>query len=178
MSELIQASAPIIPVIDERLAYLPTAPREHKAKVEQYNELLEDIYQREVELSRIKSALVDMRDEIAEEARHLDGTSVLPRDAAAALEAAKSESESDEAENVLSDSSGSSADKARKNPNSIGKPSSAAKKTKGKFGRLGNRHSKVPDAQLDAEWDYKLELGRGGKKGRRGSEASETDMRV
>jgi len=32
-------TAPIIPVIDERLACPPTAPSDHKMKVEQYNEL-------------------------------------------------------------------------------------------------------------------------------------------
>jgi len=163
-------------VLQERLTFLASAPREHKAKVNEYNELLEDIYQREIELGRIKLALVDMRSEIVGEARHLEGTSVLPRDAAAALEAARSESESDEAENVLSDSSGSSEIKPWKATASApSKVGAAAKKTKGKFGRLGNRHSKVPDAQLDAEWDYKLELGPGGKKGRRGSNASETE---
>jgi hypothetical protein len=55
-------------------------------KVEKYNDMLEDIYQCEVELSNIKSTLLDMRDQIAA--------------------AGKSDSsESNEAEQVLFDSS-------------------------------------------------------------------------
>ena len=185
MDQSIQTAAPIIPVLDvsllapssyrhtdkngyplqERLNYIPNAPREHNAKIDQYNELLEDIYQREVELTRVKSALVDMRQELTDEVQHLSSTGVLPP--VVSVEA-RSESESDDAGSVLSDSSGSGS--ARRN--SIGKPFGKGKKVKGKFGRLGNRHSKVPDAQLDAEWDYELEIGRTGKKGRRGSDSS------
>jgi hypothetical protein len=131
MDQVPQATTPIIPVIDashhellslhslirsqiyfqERLAYLPEAPLDHKAKIDQYNELLEDVYQREVELSRFKSALTNMRQEITEEVVHLSSTGVLPPVASATpVEGSKSDSESD-AENVLSDStSGSTGD--------------------------------------------------------------------
>lgn len=178
-----QMAAPIIPVIDvcqlkpsyfgwwlikllqERLAYLPTAPNDHKVKVEKYNDLLEDIYQREVELSNIKSTLLDMRGQIAEEVRILRGTATVPP---ATLEAAgKSDSsESDEAEQVLSDSSsGAQRDAAP--------ATKVAKKIKTKT-KLGHRRSKVTDAQLSGEWDFQLELGKSSisKRGRRASDAS------
>jgi len=165
MEQIIQATAPIIPVIDERLAYVPEAPLQHKAKIDQYNDLLEDVYQREVELTRYKSALTNMRQEIAEEAFHLSSTGVLPPVASATpIEGARSDSESEEAENGMSDSSGSTGDsKARRN--SVGsRPhgKTGSKKAKRRF----TRNSKVPEAELDAEWDYQLELGRGsGRKG-------------
>jgi hypothetical protein len=139
-------------------------------KVEKYNDMLEDIYQREVELSNIKSTLLDMRDQIAEEARILDGTASVPP---ATLEAAgKSDSsESDEAEQVLSDSSsGAHAATVTK----------VAKKIKTKT-KLGHRRSKVTDAQLSGEWDFQLEFG--GKssisrRGRRPSDASDSGVRL
>ncbi|KIM41713.1 hypothetical protein M413DRAFT_71147 [Hebeloma cylindrosporum] len=169
-STMSQMAAPIIPVIDERLAYLPTAPNDHKVKVEKYNDLLEVIYQRELELTSIKSTLIDMRDQIAEEARILDGTASVPP---ATLEAAgKSDSsESDEAEHVLSDSSSG----ARRDAATAAK---VAKKTKTKT-KL-NRRSKAADAKLSGDWDYQLELGKGSisKRGRRPSDASDSDVRL
>jgi len=158
-------TAPIIPVIDERLACPPTAPSDHKMKVEQYNELLEDIYQREVELSNIKSTLIDMRNQIAQEASIFDGAAGVPP---ASLESTASDSsESDEAEPVLSDSSGGARRDATKK---------AAKKSK--KAKLGHRRSKVQDAQLSGEWDYNLELGKNSKRGRRASSASDSDIRL
>ncbi len=163
-----------VPFLQERLSYLPEAPHDHREKIDRYNELLEDVYQREVELTRFKSALLDMHQEITEEVQHLSSTGVLSP-ITTAIDAAKSESESEGAENVHSDSSGSSGDyKSRRN--SSGRPSvKGGKKIKRKFGRLGNRNSKVPEAQLDAEWDYRLDLG---KKGRRGSDVSVTNIPV
>ncbi|KAF9526007.1 hypothetical protein CPB83DRAFT_817612 [Crepidotus variabilis] len=179
MAHLIQTTSPIIPVIDERLNCLPAAPREHKAKVDQYNELLEVIYEREVELARIKSSLIDMHRDITEEVHHLENIGVLPPDSAAALGARSAVLDSDsEAENVLSDSSGSTGEGITK-IRTGSKPASgknATRKVKGKFGRLGGRHSKVPEAQLAAEWDEKLELGRGG--GNKGSREEYDDIRV
>lgn len=142
-------------------------------KVEKYNDLLEDIYQREVELSNIKSTLLDMRDQIAEEARILDGGASVPP---AKLEAAgKSDSsEGDETEQVLSDSSSG----ARRDAATATK---VAKKIKTKT-KLGHRRSKVTDAQLSGEWDYELELGGGKslitKRGRRPSDALGSGVRL
>lgn len=167
---------PAVPFsLQERLSYIPEAPHDHREKIDRYNELLEDVYQREVELTRFKSALLDMHQEIAEEVQHLSSTGVLSpitTTTITAIDAARSESES---ENVLSDSSGSSGDyKSRRN--SSGRPSvKGGKKIKRKFGRIGNRNSKVPEAQLDAEWDYRLDLG---KKGRRGSDVSATNIPI
>ncbi|KDR78378.1 hypothetical protein GALMADRAFT_245533 [Galerina marginata CBS 339.88] len=175
MAENFQTAAPIIPVIDERLECLPTAPRDHKVKVQQYNELLEDIYQREVELSNIKSTLVDMREQIAQEARILEGTNisglVQQVQASASHEASKSDSgDSSDAEHaVLSDSA--SSDKSRRDAVKLLKD---ARKSKAKA--KSSRRSKVPDAQLGGEWDYKLELGRGSlKRGQRASDAEDSD---
>ena len=154
--------------LQERLAYLPEAPTEHKAKIDQYNDLLEDIYQREVELTRFKSALTNMRQEISEEVLHLSSTGVLPPvPSATPVEgASKSDSES-EAENVLSDSTSGSLGDSKPF-----RPKTGSKKAKRKF----TRHSKVPEAQLDAEWDYQLKPS--GKQGRRGSVASERTMQI
>lgn len=131
-------------------------------KVDKYNELLEDIYQREVELTKIKSALVDLRSEIAEEARLLDSDET--RDASKGNE----EEEEEEAEQ-LSDSSGSKRDNLKK----------IYKKTKGKAkGHI--KRSKMADSELDAEWDYKLDLLRSEsvKKERRGSDGFEKEVEM
>ena len=128
-------------------------------KVDKYNELLEDIYQREVELARMKSALVDLREEIANESRLLDDTSDETHDAAKDNEEAEKEEE-EEAEQ-LSDSSSGKKDNLKK----------VYKKTKGKAkGHV--KRSKMADSELDAEWDYKLDLLRSEsvKKERRASE--------
>jgi len=162
MTESYQTSTPIIPVIDERLGYQASAPTDHKMKVDKYNELLEDIYQREVELTKIKSALVDLRSEIAEEAQHLDET----HDAAKGNDEAEEEEE--EAERH-SDSSNSKKDNLKK----------VYKKTKGKAkGHI--KRSKMADSELDAEWDYKLDLIRSEsvKKERRASEANEKEVEM
>jgi isoleucyl-tRNA synthetase len=164
-------TAPIIPVIDERLTCHPTAPSDHKMKVEQYNDLLEDIYQREVELSNIKSTLLDMRDQIAQEVRILNGSAGVPSATLEANAIKSDSSESDEAEQALSDSSsGARRDAMMKK---------GVKKTKAKA-KLGHRRSKVPDAQLSGEWDYRLELGRSSisKRGRRASGTSDSDVRL
>ena len=132
--------------------------------MDKYNELLEDIYQREVELTKIKSALVDLGSEIAEEAQHLDKTS----DGTVTPDAANGE-EAEEEEEAASDSSGSKKDNMKK----------IYKKTKGKAkGYI--RRSKMADSELDAEWDYKLDLIRSEpvKKERRASEANEKEVEM
>ncbi|KAF8797607.1 hypothetical protein BYT27DRAFT_7125228 [Phlegmacium glaucopus] len=166
MTESHQASSPIIPVIDERLAYQASAPADHKIKVDKYNELLEDIYQREVELTKIRSALVAMREEIAEETRILDGTNNETRDAV------KDEEEKDE------DDNGKEAEQLSDSSSEKGKKKNY-KKTKGK-GKGHIKRSKMADSELDAEWDYKLELIRSGsvKKERRASDASEKEVEM
>jgi hypothetical protein len=95
-----------------------------------------------------------MRSEIAEEARILDGTSQETRDAV------KEEEEEEDNNKELSDGSETSK-----------KDKKIYKKTKGKSkGHI--KRSKMADSELDAEWDYKLELIRNGSvKERRGSDA-------
>ena len=132
--------------------------------MDKYNELLEDIYQREVELTKIKSALVDLREEIAKEAGLLDKTSDETRDAAKGNEEVEEEEEEEEHH---SDSSSSKKDNLKK----------IYKKTKGKAkGHV--KRSKMADSELDAEWDYKLDLIRSEsvKKERRASEANEKEV--
>ncbi|KAH9476986.1 hypothetical protein JR316_0010902 [Psilocybe cubensis] len=162
MADLVQTQSisPIIPVTDERIECLPTAPKDYRLKVQQYNDLLEDIFQRELELSNIKSTLIDMREMLAQEARILDGTT--PLDAATKSDA----SDSDE---ILSDS-GSSSDKNGKPAD----PSRVKAVRKPKAKARGNRRSKVPDVQLGGEWDYNLEFSE--RKGRRASDASLEDV--
>ena len=135
--------------------------------MDKYNELLEDIYQREVELTKIKSALVDLRSEIAQEAQLFNKTSDETRDAAKGNEEAE-ENDDEEAEHH-SDSSSSKKDNLKK----------IYKKTKGKAkGHI--KRSKMADSELDAEWDYKLDLLRSesGKKERRASEANEKEVEM
>ena len=48
-------------------------------KVEKYNGMLEDVYQCEVKLTNITPTLLDMRDQIAEEARILAGSFLVQR---------------------------------------------------------------------------------------------------
>ena len=133
--------------------------------------MLEDIYQRELELNTIKLSLIDMREQIAQEARILEG--VNTNDLASHIHAASTHdtiksdsSDFSDAEQVLSDSS---SDKVGRSTAVTAVQKKVAKniKTKAK----GNRRSKVPDAQLGGDWDYKLELGRGSS-GRRASDAS------
>jgi hypothetical protein len=136
-------------------------------KVDKYNELLEDIFQREVELTKIKSALVDMREEIADEARLLDGTTSDGMHETVKDDEEVEEENGEEA-GQLSDSS--KKDNLRK---------TVYKKTKGKAkGHI--KRSKMADSELDAEWDYKLELLRSGsvKKERRASNVSEKEVEM
>lgn len=138
-------------------------------KVDKYNELLEDIYQREVELTKIKSALVDMREEIADEARLMDKTSDETRDAAKSNEEAEEEEEAEHHSDSSSGKSSSKKDNLKK----------IYKKTKGKSkGHI--KRSKMADSVLDAEWDLKLDLLRSEsvKKERRGSEANEKGVEM
>lgn len=133
-------------------------------KVDKYNELLEDIYQREVELTKVKSALVDLREEITE----FEGTQLLDKPTDETHDAAKGneEAEEEEAEHH-SDSSSSKREHLKK----------IYKKTKGKAkGHI--KRSKMADSELDAEWDYKLDLLRSesGKKERRASEGNEKEF--
>lgn len=165
MTESYQTSPPIVPVIDERLGYQASAPTDHKMKVDKYNELLEEIYQREAELTKIKSALVDMRSEIADEAQLLDKPSDDTGDAVKGNEEAEEDVE-EEAEHH-SDSSSSKKDNLKK----------IYKKTKGRAkGHI--KRSKMADSELDAQWDYKLDLLRNEpvKKERRASEANEKEV--
>ncbi|KAF4611647.1 hypothetical protein D9613_003827 [Agrocybe pediades] len=174
MAQNLQTISPIIPVTDERLNYPVSAPKDHKAKVERYNDMLEDIYQRELELNTIKLSLIDMREQIAQEARILEGVNTT--DIASQIQAAsthdvvRSDSSDSDAEQVLSDSSSSNGGRSTAVTAlaaQVQKKVAKNIKTKAK----GNRRSKVPDAQLGGDWDYKLELGRGSR-GRRASDAS------
>lgn len=100
-----------------------------------------------------------MRETIAQEARILAGAEVPEP-------APRSEAGSDiDAEHVLSDAG---SDKApRGTPGALKKTAKKDKKPK------GSRRTKVPDAQLDGDWDYKLDLAaRGANRGRRASDAA------
>ena len=103
-----------------------------------------------------------MDKEITEEARLLDGASDETPDAV------KGEEEEEEEENgkELSDNGSDKGPKDKK----------VYKKTKGKS-RAHIKRSKMVDSELDAEWDYKLDLMRGSaKKERRASDASEKEV--
>lgn len=185
MADITTQVAPIIPVIDvrrervlvisdallivsqERLAAPTTASPQHKAKVAEYNELLEVVYQRELELTGIKSTLAEMREMIAQEARIVDGTPTIAQEAGS-----KSDSESDiDAEHVLSDTSSEKAIKPfESSTTAVKKVAKKNKKPK------GSRRSKVPNVELGGDWDYQLE-GRGSRPARE-SEEEESDAEV
>ena len=109
-----------------------------------------------------------MREEIAKEARLLDGTSDHNETHDAAKDEEEEEGENGKVDEQLSDSS-----TKRDNSKKI------YKKTKGKAkGHV--KRSKIAESELDAEWDYKLELLRDGsvKKDRRVSDASEKEVEM
>ncbi|PPR01681.1 hypothetical protein CVT24_001510 [Panaeolus cyanescens] len=168
----VQNNIPMIPVIDELLVPSATAPAEHKKKVQEYNEMLEDIYQREVELTRIKSHLLSMRDEIVEEAQIYGGAEAMESIIAASTilninsysdEGLDSDSASGSENNVLSDGTGSTGIAPYKAAAKASKPRPKIKGTMKSKG-TGYRRSKVPDAQLGASWDYRLDVNRGGRR--------------
>jgi hypothetical protein len=113
-----------------------------------------------------------MREMIAQEARILEAGNVAAAIPNAALDATtgKSDSESDidaEHRDILSDAS------SNKRVDGIAPFRKVAKKNKKP---KGSRRSKAPDAQLDGDWDYKLDLASRGamSRGRRESDASDT----
>ena len=173
--------------IQERIDCPTTAPKDHKLKVQQYNDLLEDIFQREVELSNIKSTLLDMRHEILEEARIFESTEpgVLTAAYAQQVQAAASHdaarlSDASSLASSSSDASSSDVDPAEQagtaadvlGGRSGGAKVKVAKKTKTKA--KGARRSKVPDAQLGGDWDYRLDISTK-KVQRAGSDESESE---
>lgn len=127
--------------------------------------MLEVRYQRELELTGIKSNLTEMLAMIAQEARIADGTPVVAQEAAS-----KSDSESDiDAEHVLSDTSSEKAIKPfESSAAAIKKVAKKNKKPK------GSRRSKVPNVELGGDWDYQLE-GRGSRPARE-SEEEDSDV--
>lgn len=102
-----------------------------------------------------------MRETIAQEARILAGAEVP-------APAPRSEAGSDiDAENVLSDAGSDGVKAPRGAPGARVKTAKKDKKPK------GSRRTKVPDAQLEGDWDYKLDLAaRGANRGRRASDAA------
>lgn len=150
-----QVGVHIIPVIDERLGYASSASKAHKDKVERYNDLLEEIYEHELELAKMKSALVDMRKEIVEDAQSLDGVAV-------GVKAVQTDGI------VNGDTSDNdSIDKEKKDRKRGGRGKAIVK---GK----GKEKSKVAGTEMDVEWDYNLELSNSAKRGRRASDASDS----
>lgn len=130
--------------------------------------MLEVIYQRELELTGIKSTLAEMREMIAQEARIVDGTPIIAQETGS-----KSESESDiDAEHVLSDTSSEKAIKPYEGSFAAAVKKVAKKNKKPK----GSRRSKVPNVELGGDWDYQLE-GRGSRPARE-SEEEDSDAEV
>ncbi|KAF8999773.1 hypothetical protein BDQ17DRAFT_1543435 [Cyathus striatus] len=138
----------MIPVTDERLEYHPKGNKEQKAKIDAYNDMVEDVYERKVELVRMEETLIDMRREILEENAILSGVVQVP------AEESESEKEEESGEQVLSDSGSSdkSGDKAAKK--------AEKKKTgfKSKAKSKGRERTKVGGARMDVDWDYRLDV--------------------
>jgi len=150
MTEAYQTTAPIIPVIDVDV------PSNFCLQLA-LTLLLGTSWIPNQRASKMKAALVDLCSEIGEEARILDGTSDETRDD-------NEDQEEEEEVEQLSDSNGSEKGKPSKDKKNY-------KKTKGKG--KGNRRSKLADSELDAEWDYKLELIRNDKREIRASDINE-----
>lgn len=150
-----------------------TAPVDHKKKVQEYNEMLEDIYQREVELTKIKSHLLAMRDEIVEEAQIYGGAEAMQSVIAAStiLNMGSYDDDSFDGEstsgsdNVMSDGAASAGSTSIAPYKAAAKASKPKPKIKGtmKSKGTGYRRSNVPEGQLGASWDYRLDVGRGGR---------------
>jgi len=157
MTESYQTSPPIVPVIDVGVLRQPLFA------INKLSLGTSGIPSQRA--NKIKSALVDMRSEIADEAQLLDKPSDDTGDAVKGNEEAEEDVE-EEAEHH-SDSSSSKKDNLKK----------IYKKTKGRAkGHI--KRSKMADSELDAQWDYKLDLLRNEpvKKERRASEANEKEV--
>ncbi|KAJ2915114.1 hypothetical protein MD484_g5295, partial [Candolleomyces efflorescens] len=157
---------PIIPVIDERLNFPVDASKDHKDKIHSYNDMLEDIFQRELELAKLKASLVDMKVEIVEEGQTLDpkGRVILPSslktDSESSDAAASSSSEGDS--EALETDSASGEDVASK----LAKP-----KNRKRRGSKGKSKGKGRDAtrkeELGKDWDYNLSMAGGARRAER-----------
>ncbi|KAJ3521839.1 hypothetical protein NMY22_g12144 [Coprinellus aureogranulatus] len=160
MSVAVLAPQPIVPVIDERLHFPSDATKPHKDKINSYNDLLEEVFQRELELARLKASLVDMKVEIVEEAQTLDTTGQVI--SAESLKAGEADVESSESgEEAESDSAASGEDAAAKKDGSGKKKRRGSKgKSKGK-GRVAMRAE-----ERGANWDYNLNVAGGNRRAR------------
>ncbi|TFK24883.1 hypothetical protein FA15DRAFT_618808 [Coprinopsis marcescibilis] len=172
MSLVSVPAPPMIPVLDERLVSPGDATRDHKFKIESYNDLLEDIYHRELELSKLKAGLIDMRAIIVEEAQTLDnnGTPIVPGPATE-LGGVPSES---------TDAAASESDGGISSDNSLTEkgPKGAMKKrrgSKGKFKCKGREKVRISGEEMGQNWDYNVRSSRRTHL-RRASDASESDL--
>ncbi|KAJ2915113.1 hypothetical protein MD484_g5294, partial [Candolleomyces efflorescens] len=141
---------PMIPVIDERLNFPKDATKDHKDKINSYNDILEDIFQRELELAKLKASLVDMKLEIVEQAQTLDpnGRVILPASLKTGNDSESSEaSSSSEGEEALETDSASGEDIALK----LSKP-----KNRKRRGSKGKSRGKGRYATRREDWDYSL----------------------
>jgi hypothetical protein len=112
--------------------------------------MLEDAFQRELELAKLKASLVDMKLEIVEEAQTLDpnGQVILPSSLKAGNDSESSEaSSSSEGEEALETDSASGEDVALK----LSKP-----KNRKRRGSKGKSRGKGRDATRSKDWDYSL----------------------
>lgn len=147
--------------MQERLDYHPSANKEQKDRVAKFNELLEEIHERKMELVKMEEALVDMRTEIVEENHILAGTADEVK--------VEEVEEPAEAAEVLSDDSDKLTEKEKKDRKR------RSKGTKGK-GKGWERPSKVSDSEMDVEWDYRLDVANAPKQqGRRASVAEDAE---
>ncbi|KAF5326093.1 hypothetical protein D9611_000859 [Ephemerocybe angulata] len=166
MSIAVLAPQPIIPVTDERLNYPLDADKVHKAKINDYNDLLEDIFHRELELAKLKASLIDMKVEIVEEAQTLDttGNVILPSSLRGGEPTDASKSDSSSGEDGESDAGASGP--------ASGSEEGAAKKgaLKKRRGSKGKSKGKGRDAtrteERGASWDYNLNVAGGARRGR------------
>ncbi|RXW20147.1 hypothetical protein EST38_g5721 [Candolleomyces aberdarensis] len=152
---------PIIPVIDERLNFPKDATQDHKAKINTYNDMLEDIFIRELELAKLKASLVDMKVEIVEDAQTLDpnGQVILPSSLKAGNESDGSGSSSEGDSEAVETDSASGEDAAFK----LSKP-----KNRKRRGSKGKSKGKGRDAtrreEMGKDWDYNLTVSGGARR--------------
>jgi hypothetical protein len=149
--------------LQERLNFPTDATKDHKVKIHTYNDMLEGIFQRELELAKLKASLVDMKLEIVEEAQTLDpkGQVILPSslkpDSESSDAASSSSSEGDS--EALETDSASGEDVASK----LAKPKN--RKRRGSKGKSkGKGRDPTRKEELGKDWDYNLSMAGGARR--------------
>ncbi|EAU87603.1 hypothetical protein CC1G_09700 [Coprinopsis cinerea okayama7 len=175
MSIVTNIPVPMIPVLDERLVCPTDGAKDHRSKIEIYNELLESLFHRELELSKLKESLLDMRTEIIEEAPTLDtnGAALAVSGPATELEAEGLSESAEESDGTGSGVVSSASDSEVKA--SVRGGGKRKRGSKGKYKGKGRERVRISGEELGALWDYEVSPSKR-QRVRRVSNAGESDV--